>query len=101
MRKIVAFLLMMLIAVVCSNSTYAYDPATKSSKQRYNERVMGSLAEKLRAAMVYNSTHANKKYYIKDEKNARFFYSFFTSDNASDLIDEGYKNMKMSQEYDW
>lgn len=101
MRKIVAFLLMMLIGVVCSTSTYAFDPATKSSKQRYNERVMGSLAEQLRAAMAYNATHAKKKYYIKDDKNARFFYSFFTSDNASDLIDEDYKKMKMSHEYDW
>jgi hypothetical protein len=101
MKKIIAFLLMMLIAFVCSNGAYAFDPATKSSKQRYNERVIGSLAEQLRAAVAYNATHAQKKYYIRDNDNARFFYSFFTSDNASDLIDEDYKKMKMSHEYDW
>jgi len=87
MRKIVALFLMLAIVEACSTKLYAFTPV-KSSKQRYNERVMDRLSEQLAATVNYNKTHKNKKYYIKDDEDVRFFYSYFTSPNAGKLFVE-------------
>jgi hypothetical protein len=64
----------------------AFDGIGNDYKQQYNEKVITRLGKQLQETIDYNHSHEQKKYFVQDGDALQYFYHYFSSNAAADLI---------------